>query len=536
MISNISSKLKSTSRTIGFFLKEFGEVFKGPKQPSLEEVSFATFLQNLQQKFPPDDKSSEILCIPLMDDVGMMKMIIEFGYRIASENKLAVKYFYVHTTIDHEIQDTGILKQWRFWKTSYLSGEKRLCSVYNINRKDVIATNYLKPNAKIDDRHHLSSKMELVSYSTGGITTGDLIYDTYLRFRNKAKVDLKDRSLDDIVNYSYQMIDEWQRVFSKYNVTRLLLPYAAYLHWGIPARIALSRNIQTTVFGSYTYILSDLQPSYPFHSKDHSLYRTIFKKLNNKQEKRDQSRIALEKRVGGAIDPGLVYMKSSAFHSEDNEAFTPSVGRKFAIVFLHCFFDSPHIYNGALFADFYEWIKFILNEAVKNPGINYYIKSHPNGLPGNEAIISSLINEYQSYDNITFISSRISNRQIIDAKPDAVFTLYGTVAHEFAYCGFPVITAGDNPHSHYNFLYNPTSVGELAYFIKNVGEYKLPEKYDVNEILEFYYMHYQYISPKYDQSSLTFTKNFNSGQVSFSKDVTTRDMIYYPGDIFNNIK
>jgi hypothetical protein len=67
---------------------------------------------------------------------------------------------------------------------------------------------------------------------------------------------------------------------------------------------------------------------------------------------------------------------------------------------------------------------------------------------------------------------------------------------------------------------------EFEHLIANVGSYQLPEKYNKEEILEFYYMHYLYFSPKYNfQNSIAF-KDFNQGEIYLPDDCMMEDLIY----------
>jgi hypothetical protein len=350
----------------------------------------------------------------------------------------------------------------------------------------------------------------------------------YLRFRSKPTIELDDPSLADIYDYGVSLTEKWNQFFSEEKIEMMLSPYTTYLHWGVQTRLALLHNVRVITFGSLIYMFSELRNEHPFHSKDHHLYRQLFYQLPSKTEKLSLAKIVLDERLKGSIDAGTAYMKSSAFHNTRLQTFQIDKDKLSAVIFLHCFFDSPHVYNGSLFPDFYEWILFILRVASQNSFINYYIKPHPNGLPANEEIIESLKKKFEDFENIKFISSEISNIQIVEQKPNAVFTLYGTVAHEFAYLGFPVITAGDNPHMGYSFLYNPASVSELEYYLKNVGNFGLPLGYNSDEILEFFYMNYMYYSEKFNLENFVMVKNFETGELTLPQNCSIEDMIYRP--------
>jgi hypothetical protein len=179
-----------------------------------------------------------------------------------------------------------------------------------------------------------------------------------------------------------------------------------------------------------------------------------------------------------------------------------------------------------LFPDFYEWIQHVLNTAAQVPTTDFIVKPHPNGLPDNDLIVSELKEKYKHFKNIKFIAKEVSNKQLISMQPKAIFTVYGTVAHEFAFLGFPVITSGNNPHSKYDFIYEPKSIYELDKLIHEVGAYGLPSNYFRDDILEFYYMHYLYFSKEYDISNFNFQKNFSTGDFICSNKISLNNIVY----------
>lgn len=531
ILFNIRKRIGAIYSTYLFVYNELRELICKKKNIDESENSYSDFLLKVKEKYPFSSKSSNILLVPLIDDIGTMKIIAQYAYKIASEEKLQIKYFYVHTSIDQPIERSRIRAYVKFLKINYFTGVERLKKIYKIHKEDILISNLFLPSTRSKPIERILNKEELVEMKDRDIVIGDIIYDTYLRFRSKPTVDLSNDCLYDIINYTKKLNSRWQKLFLNHSIVKILLPYTAYIHWGIPARSALKNNVDVITFGSNIYILNQISKEHPFHTKNHHKYKPLFKVIDSKKAKLTIAKNKLEERLSGGIDLGISYMKNSAFHNFNDEEFNIEKDKRTAIIFLHCFFDSPHIYDGCLFPDFHDWILFILEVASKNHRVNYYIKPHPNGLEANYLIIEDLKVRYKSFSNIRFLSQKISNKQIIDQRPDAVFTLYGTVAHEFAYCGFPVITAGDNPHSGYDFLYNSSSTKELYNFLVTVGEYGLPAGYNKNEILEFFYMHYLYYSERFTGNDFDLVKNFQTGEVSIPDGASINDLLF-----FNNSK
>ena len=69
-------------------------------------------------------------------------------------------------------------------------------------------------------------------------------------------------------------------------------------------------------------------------------------------------------------------------------------------------------------------------------------------------------------------------------------TVYGSVAHEFAYQGIPVLLAGDNPCASYKFCYVAKSIKDYKYYLKNITEIQNKIVLNKSSIEEFFYMHY----------------------------------------------
>jgi hypothetical protein len=111
------------------------------------------------------------------------------------------------------------------------------------------------------------------------------------------------------------------------------------------------------------------------------------------------------------------------------------------------------------------------------------------------------------YSNIKLISSKVTNKQLVNAGMKAGITVYGTIAHELAYMGIPIVTCGDNPHSSYNFCFEATSVDEYTDILSNIMslEYDNTELIK-SEVLSFYYMHNLNQSKEIQKNIIYFNK------------------------------
>lgn len=364
----------------------------------------------------------------------------------------------------------------------------------------------------------INSKADILNIKIGNIVIGDLIYDSYLKRYKLATIDSFDNRLYEIVFYAYVIYKSCDMYIRKNNVKKVLMSHAVYIEHGILVRLCVENNIDTYIIVVRgKKVFKKLTKEDYLQTYDHDKYPEKFNHLPLKMEKILEARSVLKMRLSGDIDPGISYMKSSAYVEAIDNKKTIFNGEKHRIViFLHCFFDSPHIYKRMLFPDFYEWLDFTLKVGVSS-NVAVYVKPHPNGLYGNERIIDSF---KKKYPQVRFIGKDVSNNQLVLEGFDAAVTVYGTLGHELPYMGVPVIAAGDNPHAGYNFCYTAKTLMEYEAMLRNPE--LLSREFNKSQIEQFFFMHYLHesdgaISPRDDWrvfSIRTPREDFNSNILS----------------------
>lgn len=327
----------------------------------------------------------------------------------------------------------------------------------------------------------IKSKNDVLKLNINMISVGDLIYDTYLRFKPAATVNVNDFYLCIVIWQTIRNINITTKYFRNNKPSILLTSYSTYIQHGVTVRIALQNNVKVYSLATTQKIGKLLTKDDYYHSANFKYYKQGFDKLENREEALNISKIALENRLSGSIDAATFYMKESAYKISNVEV--PNV-KNSIIVFLHDFFDSPHIYGNMLFPDFLEWIEFTI-EVFEKYNIPYFLKPHPNQVSDSETIIKTLQNKYK---NLKTISSKITNRQLVDNGMKVGISVYGTVAHELVYMGVPVILCGENPHSSYNFCFEAESIEAYENNIKNYQDIKVVDNAK-QEVESFYYMH-----------------------------------------------
>jgi hypothetical protein len=343
---------------------------------------------------------------------------------------------------------------------------------------------------------NLKSKMQLVQTEYCGIKIGDLIYDTYLRFKPAATVNLTDDFLKLLLVHAFTTAKKAKVLFEKNKYDFLLTSYTSYIHHGIVARAALLSGTRVFSTGGHSQLSKEVTLPFPNHNKDFPVYKEQFAALSPDEQAKGKllAKQQLEARFTGKIDLSTSYMKRSAYEANGGTEFLfESSPKKRVVIFLHCFFDSPHIYRKMIYADFYEWLKAtltILNTAENQAKYDVYVKPHPNGFDGNEEIIEEITRHFPF---IHVIPKETNNLQLIKQGFDLAITVYGTLGHEFPYFGIPVLNAGDNPHINYSFSTHAETEEQYQNYLNNIDLVKKPTEQSREEILEFYFMHSLYM-------------------------------------------
>jgi hypothetical protein len=257
-------------------------------------------------------------------------------------------------------------------------------------------------------------------------------------------------------------------------------------------RIALLKGIPVFTLGNYQELTKQLSLADWVHTVNHSGYRALFDQMPEQAEKRALAEQNLLARTSGIIDKATAYMRESAYANKGETV--PDV-KDGLVIFLHDFFDSPHCYQWMLFPDFWEWLTHTINVAQENR-LKVFIKPHPNQYPESHAVVEKF---RQLYPDACVISSKITNKQLVDAGAVCGLTVYGTVAHELAFLGIPTICCGDHPHINYDFCFTAKTLDEYGQLLKNYRQLPCDKDTLYRQACEFYYMHSLNITPEYQQ-------------------------------------
>lgn len=328
----------------------------------------------------------------------------------------------------------------------------------------------------------LKSKESLLDLSIAGIKVGDLIYDTYLRFKPAPTVDLGSPYLWIVIWQTLRDVRAARAYMHRARPRMFLTTYSTYIQHGVAVRVAFSEGIKVFSFGNFQEFYKPLHPEDWVHTRNPDGYRSGFSRLRDAPTRLIEADKALAARLSGKSDAATAYMQRSAYA---RSADLPGGLSGSLVLFLHDFFDSPHCYRWIVFPDFWEWATFTL-DLTRRAGIKVFVKPHPNETDSSKLVVREL---KAAYPEATWLSTDTSNVQLAEAGIACAVTVYGSVAHEMAYLGIPSIAAGHHPHIAFSISHTAHDREEYARLILNYRNLAMPPERMRRESLEFYCMH-----------------------------------------------
>jgi len=328
----------------------------------------------------------------------------------------------------------------------------------------------------------LVSPGDLEAISIDDVPCGDLVIDSYLRFRPSPRVVVGDLFMLYVLWQAHRDVRRAQRYFRSKKPLLYITTYTTYVEHGIAARVALQEGVRLVSFGN-------LQEFGKFHSRDDffhtsnaSSYLHNFNLLPDPSPLIEMARRQLEARLAGGIDIATSYMATPAYLKTTNEV--PNV-QDAVIVFLHDFYDSPHVYADLVFPDFWEWICFTL-DTLRSAGIRCLFKPHPNQIALSDKVIDEL---RLRFPDMELIEPEVTNRQLVDAGMACAVTVYGTVAHEMAYMGVPTIACARHPHIAFDFCRTAKNRADYADLLRDALAPVISRELLRKQALQFFVMH-----------------------------------------------
>ena len=329
----------------------------------------------------------------------------------------------------------------------------------------------------------LKTKRDVEELTVEGVWFGDLLYDSHLMACHVPTIDIDDGRFQDSLKEALGYYVFWRNYLDAHTVSAVVLSHCVYYKYAILLRHAVQRDIPVyQCNATHVYHLSRARL---WAYDDFYDYPEQFRRLSPKKQDKGQqmARERLQRRFSGEIGVDMHYSTKSAYVKPRSNRVIKESPRIKILVAPHCFFDSPHPYGINLFTDFYEWLNF-LGMITEKTDYDWYIKTHPDFLPGNIPIIEEFIKKYPRFN---LVPPETSHLQLISEGINFGLTVIGTIGFEYAALGVPVINASlCNPHIRYGFNIHPRTIDKYEKIIMNLHT----QKFEINndEVYEYYYM------------------------------------------------
>ena len=366
---------------------------------------------------------------------------------------------------------------------------------------------------------NIESKNDILNYEIDGTNIGLDIYESYLITFNKPtihKISILNKELFKTVFKAISLYIFWRDFFMENkNIEGVLISHRNYIETNILNRIAIQNKKKVfTMTGDGLAITRWKNLDLNFFD----YYQEIFDSLKEEEKLNaiSWSKMQLQKRFSGAIGIDMNYSTKSAFHKHyvEKENIIQESNKIKIIVCTSCFYDNPHCYGKMQFPDFYESLKFLALISQKTD-YEWYIKPHPDYLPGTIEIIKEIL---KFFNNAKLIPPDTSFHFLKD-KIDFAITTYGSIGHELPLLNIPVINLSQiNPHQNYNFNFTSKNLDELTSTLLNINKVKIK---DIEKLYEFYFIHYKFFKP-----TTLFDEDL------FKGNLNTVDIIKKINDIF----
>lgn len=330
------------------------------------------------------------------------------------------------------------------------------------------------------------STLDIEGLKINDVWVGDLIYDSFLMDYKLPTIQKDSPEFKRSLLESIECFVFWEDYLDNNDVRAINVSHCVY-NLAIPLRIAVQRNIP--VFQANATYIYRLSSSNLFAYNDFVHFRERFATLppDVKHGGIAEAQRRIERRFAGEVGVDMAYSSKSAYGASRHARLLRESPRKKILIATHCFFDSPHSYGNNIFPDFYEWLDF-LGKMTNEIDCDWYIKTHPDYLPGTKEVIDSFVARYPKF---TLLPADASHHQIIAEGINYALTVYGTIAFEYAALGIPVINASqNNPHIAYDFNLHAKDVEDYRHLL--LGLDRLDFTIDKQQVYEYYFMRYIY--------------------------------------------
>jgi hypothetical protein len=350
---------------------------------------------------------------------------------------------------------------------------------------------------KEKNKFFFKNKSDVINFKINNINIGDILYDTYLRFRAMPTLFLKDRFLYKLVWKCSYIISNLEELMKKYKFVYFFTSYSSYVHHGLPARYFLKKKVIVFSGKNSNAYNKKLSKNKLSHVEDFKKYKIYHDKIKNNKIFLKYSKDDLLKRFSKKSNiTNINYLFTDTYNGQQDKYKEINKLKNIdGVLFLQDFYDSPHDWGNLLFIDYYIWTIFTLN-TIRKYKLRIAIKPHPNSKyysPDSVALYKRLKNRYSG---LVWLDEDLANR-IIFKKIKFGISATGSVLFELAYHKIKAISCGDHPSIDFNFTINAKNKYKYKKILLNINSIKKPS-YSKKDLLVFNFLQHYYNFDSYE--------------------------------------
>jgi hypothetical protein len=368
------------------------------------------------------------------------------------------------------------------------------------------------------NKNKFKNKFDVFKIKKLKIVIGDLIYDTYLRFRDRPTLSLNDSFFQYLIQKSNRILLKLEWIYNEYKPKYYFTGYTSYLQHGLPTRFFINKGINVYSGKNNSQLNKKLSKNDYKHIENYKEFLINFKK---KKDKKNLIKIAKNKirerfEGKGKIKKHNNYLKIDPFKldSKLESKYEKKLKNIKGVIFFQDFFDSPHDWGEIIFPDFYEWIVYSLT-IIRKYNLPIAIKPHPNSYyfsSSTKALVDRLM---ERYNNLLWLTPKLNNNFIFKNIEFGI-SASGSVLFDLAMNNKIAISCGEHPGKYYNFSKNINSIKQYRNILLNCNKLR-KKKINKKNLFAFYYMYYLNQNNHLKIKNNDFMLKFKSEIYSFKK-------------------
>ena len=358
------------------------------------------------------------------------------------------------------------------------------------------------------------NKKNFLNFNINGINIGDILYDTYLRFRAQPTLFINDYFLHKLIFNSNLLFLKLDKLYKKYKFKIFFTSYTSYLQHGLPVRYFLKKKVKVFSGKNTSQYNKEIKKNDPRHCENFFQYKNMKHIIKKNKKFLHFSQLDLNYRFSEIEkESNLLYMGTDTYNFKKNSNLNLNLkilDNIDGVMFLQDFYDSPHDWGKLTFNDFYIWAFFTLN-IIDKYKLKIAVKPHPNSWYNSLDSIVIYERLKKRFSNIIWLDKDFPNK-LIFKKIKFGISATGTVLFELAYHGIKALSCGEHPGIDFNFTIHADNKFQYKYNLLNVEKIKKPN-YTKKDMIIYNYLYYHYNMDAYENTA----RKIDLKSINFSK-------------------